>query len=1174
MNQSWVVIAVTLVYFAGLFAVAHFGDTVGRRFVARRGRGAIYALSLGVYCTSWTFFGSVGLASSRGLEFVTIYIGPILVFALGYPLILRVVRLAKAQNITSIADFVAARYGKAAPVAALVASIAVIGSVPYISLQLKAIAASLTTALNSIEHGETISGSALSDLSFIVAVVLAGFAMAFGTRRLDATEHQDGLMLAIAMESVIKLMSFLGVGIFVTWGMFDGLDDLTQRVSTDPHIKAIISTPPDIPTWIVTTLLSSCAILLLPRQFHVAVVENRNEADVRKAAWIFPLYLIAINLFVVPLAIAGLLTFPSGTIERDMTVLALPIEARSAFFILSTLIGGLSAATAMVVVASVALSIMVSNDLIMPLFVRGRSAEGSIPEGDISALILGIRRLAIIIVIGLAYLYLSLASDADLAAIGLLSFACIAQIGPALIGGLVWRRATARGAVAGLTAGCAVWAYTLLVPSLDPASVSLGHLVAQGPLGISALRPTALFGLDLPPLVHGVIFSLIANISAFIGFSLTRAASPIERLQANIFVQAKTGAMAQSFRSWRAQISITDLEMMVARYLGAERTQRAFDQFLRSRGSVPDATGKADIHLLRFAEHLLASAIGAASSRLALSLLFKNQAISHEAALRLVDETSAAIQHNRDLLQQAIDFARQGITVFDRDLRLICWNREFRDLFELPADMLRIGVGLDEIIQFNAARGLYGPGPADEQVALRLEMFVSSTEPVRLHIEPLKRVIEIRSARLPDDGLVAIFTDVTVQVESEKELAAANETLERRVRERTDELARAKTEADDANISKTRFLAAASHDILQPLNAARLYATSLKERMNGATSELLSDQELHLVRNVDASLEAVEEILIALLEISRIDAGSMKPERTSFRIDDILNQLRLEFEPVARERGIELVFVSCSLAVLSDRRLLRRLLQNLVSNAIKYTPKGRVLVGVRRRCKSLHVQVWDTGLGIPEDDQRTIFDEFKRLAPAVKTARGLGLGLSIVDRLSRMLGHHLSLRSKPHRGSVFAIEIPLAATVPQQRINNALQRLPIQQRQLTGLTVAVLDNEPQILEGMGSLLEGWGCTLVAGRDLDELIAAFKKKNLLPDVIIADYHLDGSNGMTAIDILRRHTPGLPAVLLTADRSMELRERCSAKDIRVLNKPLKPAALRALLSQWQILKFAVE
>ena len=376
MNFGGVAILIALVYLCGLFAVAHYGDTSGRRFMQSRARPLIYALTLAVYCTSWTFFGSVGLASSRGLDFLPIYIGPILVVALGFPMILRIARIAKGQNITSVADFVAARFGKSEQVAALVALICVLGVIPYIALQLKAISTSLAIVLDSMEAGHAVAVSSENGpLSAIVAALLACFAMAFGTRNIDATEHQDGLVLAVAMESLVKLIAFIACGVFVTWWMFDGLADLTVRVAADPGLRAMLARQPEPETWVATTLLAACAIILLPRQFHVMVVENRDEADIKTAAWLFPLYLIAINLFVIPLAIAGRLTFPDGAIDRDMTVLALPLQANAPWMAVLTMIGGLSAATAMVIVACVALSIMASNHLVMPLLLRGRRQQ-------------------------------------------------------------------------------------------------------------------------------------------------------------------------------------------------------------------------------------------------------------------------------------------------------------------------------------------------------------------------------------------------------------------------------------------------------------------------------------------------------------------------------------------------------------------------------------------------------------------------------------------------------------------------------------------------------------------------------------------------------------------------------------------------------------------------------
>ena len=1176
MIAGWAAVLTALIYLCALFAIAHFGENQGRRIVNGHLRPLVYALTLGVYCTSWTFFGSVGLASSSGFDFLPIYIGPMLVFILGFPLILRIVRLAKAQNITSIADFVAARYGKSEQVAALVAIIAVLGSVPYVALQLKAISNSLATVLDSLEVGRAmVNSSSAMNVAVGVAVVLAGFAMAFGTRQIEATEHNDGLVLAISAESIVKLVAFICVGGYVTWVMFDGAGDLVTQALSSDSVRKMLASSPDPSTWLTSTLLAACCILLLPRQFHVAVVENRDERDVRTAAWMFPLYLVAINIFVIPLAIAGRLVFPDGIIDRDMTVLALPLDDKAHVVALIAMLGGLSAATAMVIVDCVAISIMVSNDLVMPLILRGQARRMTPGGRDTGSMILVIRRLAIVGLLGLGYLYFRYSGDAALASIGLLSFAAVAQIAPAFLGGLFWQQANGRGAKAGLMVGTLVWAYTLLLPTLAPVSDMVARFVQTGPLGIDWLRPTAMFGLALPPLVHGVLLSMSANVLAFIGLSMSRPATSIENLQANVFVGTGSPPIGQTFRLWRASVTAGELESTVSRYLGADHTRRAFESFAASRGGDSSPTAEADIHLLRFAEHLLASAIGAASSRLVLSLLLRRRTVSRQAALKLIDDASSALQYNRDLLQHALDFARQGITVFDRELRLICWNREFRELFDIPSDRLSSGMGLEDLVRYNAQRGIYGPGPVDDHVAHRLEL-LNESEPGRLRLRPSGNVIEIRSAHMPDGGLVTTYTDITETVEAEEALAATNETLEQRVRERTDELvrlnaelARAKGEADDANLSKTRFLAAASHDLLQPLNAARLYATSLVERLNQSSSEVESD----LARNMDASLEAVEEILTALLDISRLDAGAMKAELSTFRIDDILGQLKIELAPLAREKNLKVDFVASSMSVLSDRRLLRRLLQNLISNAIKYTPSGRVVIGCRRRGANIEVQVIDTGLGIPESKQKSIFREFERLAPAAKTARGLGLGLSIVERISRVLNHRITVRSKPGVGSLFSVMVPVAATpvAAQTTASGA----PVAQTPLAGLNVLAIDNEPRILAGMSHLLMGWGCNVAVAADLAEARATLMARAMVPDVIIADYHLDDSDGIGTIAALRiDYGQEIPAILATADRTPEIRDRATERDIRVLNKPLRPAALRSLLSQWRVTRGAAE
>ena len=1165
MLQGWIVIAVALAYIGLLFVIASYGDRT--RGLGRDGRLLIYPLSLAIYCTSWTFFGSVGLASRTGFDFLTIYIGPALLIGLCSPLLIRIIRLAKAHNITSIADFIAARYGKGQAVAATVALIAIVGTIPYIALQLKAVSSSLETILAHVAADSAASHPLFGDIALFVALSMAAFAVLFGTRHIDATEHQDGLMLAVAAESIVKLFAFLAVGIFVTFWMFDGPLALFNEAMQRPSTAAIFSREPRIDTLIAMTLLSFVAFILLPRQFHVAVVENNNEDEVRRAVWLYPVYLVLINLFVVPIALAGLLTFPAGKVDSDMFVLALPLQSGSILFTIIAFVGGLSAATAMVIVESVALSIMVSNDLIIPFVLQRREQLLSGRE-NIGSLLLTVRRIAIFAILLLAYVYYRSAGEAQLASIGLLSFAAVAQLAPAFFGGLLWRRATAAGAIAGMTAGFLVWAYTLLLPTLSDIGVVGQRILTDGPWGISMLRPQHLFGLEMPPLVHGVIWSLLVNVLSYIGFSLHRTPSPIERLQANTFVPSDLTPIAPSFRLWRSSVTVEELTTTIARYLGEERTRSAFESFATAQRISLEAKDDADFRLVRYAEHILASAIGGASSRLVLSLLLRKRTVSTKAALKLLDDANAAFQYNREILQTALDHVRQGIAVFDKDLQLICWNRQFGEILDLPPSLVRAGVGLADILRFNIRRGPHSGDQTEEFVSAQIERYVSSNEPfLERFAEGV--VIEVRANHMPDGGVVTTFTDITASVEAAEALERSNETLERRVRERTEELtrlnaalARAKGEADAANISKTKFLAAASHDILQPLNAARLYVTSLTERG--------SREDRRLIDNIDASLEAVEEIFGALLDMSRLDTGALRPEFASFRIDELMRQIELEFAPLAATKGLDLTFVPCSLVVRSDRRLLRRLLQNLVSNAIKYTPEGRVLVGCRRRGDVVRIDVYDTGVGIPQSKWRDIFVEFHRLDQGAKIARGLGLGLSIVERVARVLGSSIELESESGRGSHFAVTVPRSSDTPMEL--PARTRPHADSGQLVGIAALCIDNEPSVLDGMEILLRGWGCDVLKAPSLALALTAISESSTIPNGLLVDYHLDQGNGIEAIIALRRRFGDIPAILITADRSPDVRELARSEGVQILHKPLKPAALRALLAQWRVLRVA--
>lgn len=1161
MLHDWGVIAAAFGYIGFLFLVASHGD---RRSPAGRGRasGLIYPLSLAIYCTSWTFFGSVGFATRASTDFLAIYVGPILMIGLGAGVLRRVIQLAKAHNITSIADFIGARYGKSQAVAATVALIAIIGSVPYIALQLKAVASSLETILSEDQAFSHIP--ILGDMALMVTLAMAAFAVLFGTRQTDATEHQHGLMLAVATESIIKLIAFLAAGIFVTFWMFSP-HELIERAMRTPEAVRAINYSPSIGNFLTMTLLSLCAIMLLPRQFHVSVVENSSDAEVSRARWLFPFYLVAINLFVIPIALAGLVTFPFGAVEPDMYVLALPMEGGAGLLSVAVFVGGLSAATAMVIVECVALSIMVSNDLVVPLVLQ-RRPEGRTGGADFSDFLLRSRRLAIFAIMVMAYFYYRALGNTQLAAIGLLSFAAIAQLAPSFFGGLLWRRATARGAIGGMLVGFAVWLYTLFIPSFMDSSTAGILLLQHGPFGIEALRPQALFGADLPPLMHGVIWSLSLNILTYVLLSLARRPSSIELVQADLFVPNTLAPISPNFRRWRTTVTVQDIQTTVAQYLGPDRARHSFEAFSVRRNVRLESGAPADFELLQHAEHLIASSIGAASSRLVMSLLLRKRTVSAKAALKLLDDSHAALHFNREILQTALNHVRQGIAVFDADLQLICSNRQFGDLLNVPPHFIQFGTPLREILEFMGVSEPDNPVEREAMLERRLAAYTTDSEPYLERLPDRHMVIEILTNRMPGGGFVITFTDVTPTFEAAEALERANATLEKRVRDRTEELTRlnselalAKSAAEDASISKTRFLAAASHDILQPLNAARLYVTSLVERQH-------SGEETRLVENIDESLQAIEEILGALLDISRLDAGAMTTSISSFKMADLMRSLEIEFAPIARAKNLELAFVPCSLPVESDRLLLRRLLQNLISNAIKYTPRGRVLVGCRRQGPSLKICVYNTGVGIPPVKRGEIFKEFHRLEQGARIARGLGLGLSIVERLARVLKHGIAIDGNKSGGSVFSVTVPTAKAITHTAA--VTSATPLARRPISGALIVCIENDAAILDGMRTLLKAWDAEVIAVADPEGAIAAIEGAGRRVTGLLVDYHLDRGNGIAAIrDIRRRFGDGIPAILITADRSPAVQVAAREENVAVLNKPVKPASLRALLGQWR-------
>jgi Na+/proline symporter/nitrogen-specific signal transduction histidine kinase len=667
MLQGWVIFVTSVAYLGLLFAIAYYADKradAGRSIIANP---YVYSLSLAVYATTWTFYGSVGRAVSSGVGFLPIYLGPTLMIALWWVVMRKIVRISKENRITSLADFIASRYGKSALLAGVVTIIAVIGIVPYISLQLKAVSNTFTVL---VHYPDIIAPASvgqvpiLGDTALWVAMILALFTIAFGTRHLDAAEHHQGMVAAIAFESVVKLFAFLAVGVFVTYGLYGGFADVFSRAAQAPRMVAMLAPMEGIAgsyaSWAWLIVLSMFAIMFLPRQFQVTVIENVEESHLRKAAWLLPVYMLAINVFVLPIAFAGLAHFPGGGVDADTFVLTLPMAHRQEGLALLVFIGGLSAATGMVIVETIALSTMVCNDLVMPVLLRMRGLRLN-ERANLTALLLAIRRGAIILVLLLGYMYFRIAGEAyALVSIGLISFAAVAQFAPAALGGIFWKAGTRRGALSGLVAGFAVWFYTLLVPAFARSQWLPEGLLTEGPFGIELLKPLALFGLaGTDAITHAMIWSMVANVGAYVGVSLFTRQDAAETRQASLFVDVFRRTGEQDAVFWRGTADAGELRALLARFLGPGEADAALAEYARSRGRPwPDSATEADPALVQFVETQLAGTIGSASAHIMVASVVKEEALSLEEVRAMLDEASQIIVYSHRLEQKSRELER------------------------------------------------------------------------------------------------------------------------------------------------------------------------------------------------------------------------------------------------------------------------------------------------------------------------------------------------------------------------------------------------------------------------------------------------------------------------------------------------------------------------------------
>jgi len=1127
---AWVIAALAL-YAGLLLGAAAWADGAARRLDRSLERRAlIYALGLGVYCTSWTFYGAVGEAARNGWDYLPIYLGPALLFLAGFALVRRLVRLGREHDSASIADFLAARYGKSSAVAAVATLLLLVASLPYIGLQLKSAEASLAL----ITGAEATIG-----VSAVAAAAFAGFAILFGLRRADTAQGNRGLALAIAIESGVKLAAMTAVGLFAAVLLLD-LDPqaLQAAIAGSPLLQ-----PGFDFRFLVLTLLAGLAALCLPRQFHMMVVEAVRSRDADRSRLVFPAYLLAVALVAPPVAIAGAALAPG--VDPDAYVLGLPLAQGSRALAVFAFIGGLSAAAGMVTVAVLALSNMVVNGLIGPQLVRAGFGEAG---SDLAGRLLVLRRLAAAVIVFAAWLvHIGIDRGLGLADIGLVSFAGAAQLAPSLLFGLYWRRANRAGAVAGLVAGGVAWLALILAPAF------------------AGERPPAPGGLD--SFAFYALLSLALNTAAFIGAVAFAPSGLVDRLQANAFVTGRRAEPDEGAGEGR----IADLGVLLERVLGKADGADALDGFARHLGRTLKPSDPVTPALAGLAEARLARAVGASSARLLMTRVLPGARMTATEVVALLDETAGKIRFSEDVLTATLEHLSQGVSVVDGDLRLAAWNTRYVELFGYPPHLVRVGRPIADLIRWNAERGECGEGPVEAHVAKRLSHMRAGREHAFERVRRDGTVLEILGRPMPGGGYVTSYADITERKRTEDALKAAYDTLEDKVEARTAalkaesearlalarDLEAARAEAEAVTASKTRFLAAASHDLLQPLSAARLLTSALETELHAAPKDIRS-----LIGRIDRSIANGDRLLRALLDISRLDAGGVTPSFSAFALQDLMEEAAAQFAPMAEAKGLTLKVAPTALWVRTDRGLMTSVLQNLLSNAVRYTETGGVLVGARRAAGGVRLQVVDTGPGIEPEEQARIFGEFERAGRRNEEDRGLGLGLAIVERIIRRLGQQVSLSSRPGTGSIFEVTLERATPQEQPAPRRASRR---RAASLQGLRVLAVENEPPVLEATLALLRRWGCDARGAADRAAASAAFS--DAPPDFVLLDFRLDEDDTGPAVyeHLAAQWGVRPPGLIATAERGAEADDAAADSGLEILRKPVSPAALRAAIGQ---------
>ena len=1145
MFPNWQLVLLSLAYIGLLFLIAFLGDRY-RHQLAKKGQSTIYALTLGVYCTSWSFLGTTGQASSNLLSYLPIYLGPILLFVFAWPFIQRIIRVSLKLHLTSIADLLAARFGKSHNLAIMVTIVALVGTMPYIALQLKA----MVYSFQQLQMDQSLNSW---HIGLVVSLVLAIFTVLFGIRHIDVTERHPGVMLAIAFESLVKLFAFLAVGIFVCFVLFDSPADIWRQADASALLDEQLTTD-NVTSMFAMLVIVMAAFLSLPRQFQVMVVELKDQKDTWLSRRVFPLYLLVFAFFAAPLGLAGQMLL-GNTVPSDTYVLFLPDVTEQTWLTLFAFLGAVSAASSMVIISAIALSTMLSNEIVFPLLYR-RQKVAQTDYDNFRKRLLNIRKLLALFVILLGYGVFLMASPDTLSSLGEVAFGAFAQLTPALIAAFYWRRASLMGVYAGILVGFILWLTLNFLPQF-------GLYASPFAEGFLPVKTTA------------TLFSLGANIIVMWALSQISRQSVQERVQASLFLEWQSPKLLKVEK--KRQLDVRELELLASRFVGIDKAHANFNSFLSSHDKKELGNVIYNQALLQHTENTLATVMGSSSARLVLSSALDGRDIAlDELAVFVEDASSQRQEFSQNLLQSAIENASEGISIVDDELRLVAWNKKYLDLFEYPSELIYMGSPISALIRHNVQRGLCGSGDIESQVNRRLNFLRRGSPHSSERQQASGQTIRIEGNPLPGGGFVMLFSDITAYRQAEQVLKEANLDLETRVYERTltlaktnEALATAHEKAEQAHLKKSQYLNACSHDLMQPLEAARLFTSALSEQSN------LTTVQQRQVENIDRSLKAANDLLADLAEIARLESGNIKANIQVFALNDLFEDLAQEFSALAIEQSVEFRLVASKVWVKSDRHLLRRIIQNLVGNAFRYASPGKVLLGARVFNNQVIIQILDNGPGIPVEKQVLVFEQFTQLnTPNNHAGRGLGLGLNITQSLAQLLGHTLSLQSKAMQGCKFSVQVEQAEAVLQRRKISP----PSFVVALKDITVLCIDNDPDVLSGMVELLSAWQCNILAADSRETALAEFENHSNEIDILLVDYQLgyrtdsqgDDSqekqvDGLTLIKDLRSQCHhSLPAILITATTEPGIEEKAKSDDVGYMRKLVKPAALRAMMS----------